>query len=144
MASCLTRFANSLVYYGLALNTNTLVGNPFLLLFVAGVVDVPSYILTGVLMNWLGRRSLISTLMVLGGLACISAAYIPAGEGAAATAIVMVGKFFIAGSFAIIYNYSTELFPTAVRNTALGTSSMCARISGALTPFVTLLVSRNR
>jgi hypothetical protein len=52
----------------------------------------------------------------------------------------MTGKFFIAGSFAIIYNYTTELFPTVVRNTALGASSMCARISGALTPFITLLV----
>lgn len=136
-------FANSLVYYGLSLNTGSLVGNPFLVLCVAGIVDVPSYILTGILMNTWGRRSLISTLMILGGLACISAAYIPTGEGygGLATAIVMIGKFFIAGSFAIIYNYTTELFPTAVRNTALGASSMCARISGALTPFVTLLDS---
>lgn len=134
-------FANSLVYYGLSLNTGKLFGNPFLILFIAGVVDVPSYILTGILMNWLGRRNLIASLMVLGGLACISAAYIPSDAGAWATAIVMIGKFFIAGSFAIIYNYTTELFPTVVRNTALGASSMCARISGAVTPFIVLLDS---
>ncbi|KAK3925857.1 Organic cation transporter protein [Frankliniella fusca] len=141
-------FANSLVYYGLSLNTGQLAGNPFLNLFVAGVVDVPSYILTGILMNLWGRRSLISTLMILGGLACITAAFLSSGDdpvaGTAATAIVMIGKFFIAGSFAIIYNYSTELFPTAVRNTALGASSMCARISGALCPFISLLDSLNK
>jgi tetrahydromethanopterin S-methyltransferase subunit C len=56
------------------------------------------------------------------------------------TTIVMIGKFFIAGSFAIIYNYTAELFPTVVRNTALGVGSMGARLSGALTPLITLLV----
>lgn len=74
------RFANSLVYYGLSLNTGELFGNPFLILFIAGVVDVPSYIITGILMNRWGRRSLISSLMVLGGIACIAAVYIPSGE----------------------------------------------------------------
>jgi MFS transporter, OCT family, solute carrier family 22 (organic cation transporter), member 16 len=56
------------------------------------------------------------------------------------TSIVMLGKFFIAGSFAIIYNYTAELFPTVIRNTALGIGSMCARLSGALTPLIGLLV----
>lgn len=78
----------------------------------------------------------------------------------AATTIVMLGKLFIAGSFAVIYNYSAELFPTGnsadnfrirqfcslrflmfpvVRNSAMGLGSMCARLSGALTPLITLL-----
>lgn len=58
-----------------------------------------------------------------------------------ATTVVMLGKFFVAGSFAIVYNYTAELFPTVVRNTALGIGSMGARLSGALTPLITLLVS---
>lgn len=56
----------------------------------------------------------------------------------------MIGKFLIAGSFAIIYNYTAELFPTPVRNTALGVGSMCARLSGALTPLITLLDSLDK
>jgi MFS family permease len=52
----------------------------------------------------------------------------------------MIGKFFIAGSFAIVFNYTAELFPTVVRNTAIGIGSMGARLSGALTPLITLLV----
>lgn len=32
------------------------------------------------------------------------------------------------------------MFPTVIRNTALGVGSMCARLSAALTPLITLLV----
>ncbi|GLG98471.1 Organic cation transporter protein [Gryllus bimaculatus] len=141
---CLNWFANSLVYYGLSLNTGKLAGNPYLILFVIGLVEIPSYIMTILLMDRTGRRCLISTLMLLGGIACIVSAYIPQDTtfgSICATTIVMVGKFFIAGSFAIIYNYTAELFPTVIRNTALGVGSMCARLSGAMTPLITLLDS---
>lgn len=38
---------------------------------------------------------------------------------------------------AIVLNlYSTELFPTVVRNAALGFASMCARVGTMLAPFV--------
>lgn len=53
----------------------------------------------------------------------------------------MIGIFFTAGSFAVIYNYTAELFPTVERNTALGTACMGARLSGGLTPLITLLDS---
>jgi MFS family permease len=37
-------------------------------------------------------------------------------------------KFFASGSYAIIYIYANELFPTQVRNTGIGICSMIARI----------------
>ncbi|KDR23392.1 Organic cation transporter protein [Zootermopsis nevadensis] len=137
-------FANSLVYYGLSLNTGKLFGNPYLVLFIVGLVEYPSYIMIVLLMDRLGRRSLLSVLLLLGGLSCIIAVYIPQDTQAgsiSATTVVMLGKFFVAGSFAIVYNYTAELFPTVVRNTALGIGSMGARLSGALTPLITLLDS---
>jgi hypothetical protein len=36
-------------------------------------------------------------------------------------------KFFAAGSYAIIYIYANELFPTGIRNTGMGICSMVAR-----------------
>lgn len=137
---CLGWFANSLVYYGLSLSTGKLNGNPFLLLFLSGLVEYPSYIVIILVLDRFGRRSITSSLMVAGGLCCIIATQIAAGS-TAATSVVMLGKLFIAGSFAVIYNYSAELFPTVVRNSAMGLGSMSARLSGALTPLITLLDS---
>lgn len=140
---CLNWFANSIAYYGLSLNAKNLDGNPFLMMFCSGLVEIPSYIFTTCLMDRTGRRSLLSTFMLVGGICCISATQISEDQKTAVTIISLLGKSCIAGSFAIIYNYTAELFPTVVRNTALGIGSMCARLSGALTPMIMLLDSFN-
>lgn len=137
---CFCWFSNSLVYYGLSLSTGKMSGNPFLILFLMGLVEMPSYLVIVFVLDRLGRRSITSSLMLAGGVCCIVATQIMQGS-AAATTIVMLGKLFIAGSFAVIYNYSAELFPTVVRNSAMGLGSMSARLSGALTPLITLLDS---
>ncbi|XP_003706502.1 organic cation transporter protein [Megachile rotundata] len=143
---CLNWFANSIVYYGLSLNSGNLVGNPFLMLFLSALVELPAYILICLVMDRTGRRCLVSSFMLVGGVCCILASTIPTGTSISSTAIVtivLVGKACIAVSFAVIYNYTAELFPTVVRNTALGIGSMCARLSGALTPLIMLLDSFN-
>jgi len=137
---CLCWFANSLLYYGLSLSTGKLAGNPFLILFLMAFVELPSYVITVLLMDRTGRRSLMSFFMLTGGLCCIIATQLEQGS-TANTTVVMIGKFLIASSFAIVYNYSAELFPTVIRNSALGIGSMCARLSGALTPLLLLFDS---
>lgn len=137
-------FANSLVYYGLSLNAGKLFGNPYLVLFILGLVEIPSYFVSTALLDRVGRRFLTSLFLLLGGTACLAAALIPRDTvtgSLVATSVVFLGKFCIAGSFAIIYNYSAELFPTVIRNTAVGVGSMCARLSATLTPLISLLDS---
>ncbi|XP_050296072.1 organic cation transporter protein isoform X2 [Anthonomus grandis grandis] len=137
---CLAWFANSLVYYGLSLNTGSLQGNPYLILFVMGMVELPSYVLTVYIMDRLGRRSITSFNMIVGSICCILAANLAAGSSLS-NWFVFIGKFLIASSFAVVYNYSAELFPTVIRNSAMGLGSMCARLSGALTPLIMLFDS---
>ena len=48
----------------------------------------------------------------------------------------MLGKVAITMCFGVVYIYSTELFPTPVRSIAVGTSSMMARLSGLIAPFM--------
>ena len=59
---------------------------------------------------------------------------------AASITLSMLGKLAISGSFSTIYVFSAELFPTVIRNTAVGSGSMHARIGGIVAPLVAELV----
>lgn len=135
-------FANSVVYYGLSLNTGKLNGNPYFIMFLMGVVELPSYVVIMYFLDKVGHRALISTMMLLGGISCLIVVALPHGSSAV-TGVVMIGKLFISGSYSIIYKYSAELFPTVVRSSGVGLGSMCASVSGALTPLVSLLDTLN-
>ena len=58
-----------------------------------------------------------------------------------AIVLAMVGKFCISASFAIIYVFSAELFPTVVRNVGVGSGSVFARVGGVVAPYIGQLVS---
>jgi len=74
--------------------------------------------------------------------ACIVTTFIP--RGWIVTTIAMLAKIAMAGCFAVIYNYSAELFPTVIRNSAVGLCSMAARCGGMLTPQITLMDSLDK
>ncbi|CAG9132740.1 unnamed protein product [Plutella xylostella] len=135
-------FANSVVYYGLSLNSGKLNGNPYFIVFLLGVVELPAYIVILYFLDRVGHRALISSMMLLGGLSCLVVASLPLGS-TSATGVVMLGKLFISGSYSIIYKYSAELFPTVVRSSGIGLGNMFACISGALTPLISLLDTLN-
>ena len=50
--------------------------------------------------------------------------------------MAILGKMCVTATFAIIYLYSCELFPTVVRSVGVSSSSVFARVGGAVAPFV--------
>ncbi|XP_070567620.1 organic cation transporter protein-like [Ptychodera flava] len=136
-------FTNSFVYYGLSLNTSNLGGNDFLAAFISAAVEVPAYIMSlFILDSPLGRRWSLSLTLLVGGIACLSTLFVPACDTSLewlGITLSMTGKFAISASFAIVYVFSAELYPTPVRNIGMGISSMCARIGGILAPQMLLL-----
>lgn len=55
--------------------------------------------------------------------------------------LAFVGKFGIAASFAIIYIFAGELYPTVLRAVGMGMSSMVAGIGLLVAPYLVYLVS---
>ena len=47
-----------------------------------------------------------------------------------------LGKFGVTCAFAIIYVYAAELYPTVLRSTGMGMSSVMARVGSILAPVV--------
>ncbi|RWS23966.1 organic cation transporter protein-like protein, partial [Leptotrombidium deliense] len=128
-----TWFVNSFVYYGISLNTNALGGNAFLSFALAGLVEVPSYILTR-----FGRRMPLMWAMLGGGIGCLATIPFSTNDDYVwmRVSCAMVGKFCVTASYAMIYVYSAELYPTVARNVGVGSSSMVARIGSIMAPFV--------
>ena len=53
----------------------------------------------------------------------------------------MIGKCGMTSAFAVVYVYTSELFPTSVRTTAVGTCSTIGHSGAVITPWVSDLVS---
>lgn len=58
---------------------------------------------------------------------------------AVAVLLEMLGKFGVTAAFCIVYAVSSELFPTVIRNTAMGCCSMAARVGTIISPFIIYL-----
>ncbi|XP_070190409.1 organic cation transporter protein-like isoform X4 [Littorina saxatilis] len=147
MVRCLIIFFNwlvvSMVYYGLGLNVGSLSGNLFLNFLYANIAETLSYVFCLIFLFRVGRRPLHCFTMFLGGGACIAiifpVLYGDEGDQWSTITLSMIGKFGVSAAFAIIYVFSAELFPTMVRNSGMGASSLCARIGGIASPYVATL-----
>ncbi|XP_066267297.1 organic cation transporter protein-like [Branchiostoma lanceolatum] len=139
---CFNWFVNSLVYYGLSLNTSNLGGDDYVNSFTSGAVELPAYVVTVILMERIGRQKTLSGSMVVGGIGCFCTVAVPLSRKdliPVRTTLAMLGKFGISISFAVIYNYTAELYPTVIRSVAVGVGSMSARIAGIIAPFAIMI-----
>ncbi|XP_055888321.1 organic cation transporter protein-like [Biomphalaria glabrata] len=141
---CLVIFVNwlvaCLVYYGLSLNVGNLSGDLYLNFFLSGVVELLSYFLCLIFLDKAGRKLLQCLFMLTAGIACVCTLF-PVLYGTKdiswmTMALSLVGKFGASAAFAVIYIYTAELFPTVMRNSGLGISSVVARVGGILAPYI--------
>ena len=128
-------FVNTLVYYGLSLNTNSFVGDPFVNFSLMGLSEIPAYIVCLYLIRWYDHRRALLWTMLGAAVGCwlsiaISANYYLGIGGA------MFGKFSISASYAILYVYAVQLFPTVIRTIGMGSSSIVGRVGAILAPFL--------
>eukprot|EP00090_Calanus_glacialis_P032653 TRINITY_DN5410_c0_g1_i1.p1 TRINITY_DN5410_c0_g1~~TRINITY_DN5410_c0_g1_i1.p1 ORF type:complete len:558 (-),score=101.16 TRINITY_DN5410_c0_g1_i1:160-1833(-) len=129
----------TLGYYGLSLNSARLGDNAFSSFALTATMEIPSYIFCMIFLDRFGRKPILAFSQILAGTTCILAAVLPEEPLEIfylRTALSLLGKFGASAAFAIVYVFTAELFPTPVRNSAVGLCSTFARIGGMLAPVV--------
>jgi OCT family organic cation transporter-like MFS transporter 4/5 len=131
----------AMVYYGLSFNTKNIGADIYVSNFISGFVECVACVVIIPALSRFGRVKIYSGTFLAGGLACVLVAVIlwVTEKGTMVALVVtlaMIGKFLIAGTFALAYLYTAELFPTPVRNVAVGGASTFARIGSMSAPYI--------
>ena len=102
------------------------------------VAQIPGYFSAAWLNERIGRKAVIVSYMLLGALSAITMAY-ARGD----SQIMLAGSalsFFMNGTYAGIYAYTSEVFPTHVRATGAGLASSMGRLGGVAAPIAVGMV----
>ncbi|KAH9511701.1 Sugar transporter [Dermatophagoides farinae] len=99
-------------------------------------IDLPSLFICWKLINTrLGRRwTNVITMGICGIALILPAIFNRQYDEYFYTGCTLVGKFGVAGTFMIIYQHSSELYPTTLRNQGLGLTATIGSIGAILTP----------
>ncbi|OAE21923.1 hypothetical protein AXG93_242s1040 [Marchantia polymorpha subsp. ruderalis] len=184
-------FFIGVAYFGISLNVVNLDFNVYLGVFLNGLIEIPAFALTALMLNKLGKRFMLIFALCISGVCCLLGSLLfvnmPGGavmnvdmnpahvnstslhafsgmepwhhlEGAslsnhlglktaAGTDVMavlrllcgMAGIFGASAAYNLVYIYTLELFPTVVRNAALGLASQFSSIGTVVAPLVVVL-----
>ncbi|NXR45067.1 S22A7 protein, partial [Hippolais icterina] len=131
-------FGVAFSYYGMSMNLTGFGLSIYLSQFVFGAIEIPAKLAMYVLVNRAGRRQSQAWTLILTGL-CIGAnVAIPTPFTSLRSVVAIMGKGFSEAAFTTVFLYTSELYPTVLRQNGMGYTSFLARLGGALAPLVLL------
>ncbi|CAL5062184.1 unnamed protein product [Urochloa decumbens] len=133
-----TSFGVGLVYYGMPLNVGSLGTNLYLSVTYNALAELPSSILSLAFIGKVNRRTTVMALTAAAGVFSLMCVAIPEGS-AARMASELLSFFATITAFNLILIYSIELFPTSVRNSAVGLVRQALVLGGVAAPVLVAL-----
>ncbi|KAM4726286.1 organic cation/carnitine transporter 2-like [Anableps anableps] len=133
---CLVSFTMTTAYYSLSFNTAQLHTDPYISCFIAALVEVPAYISSWIALRYLPRRFSVTGTLILGSVPLFMIQLVPEDLFGLSLALEMVGKYAFTTGASLMFAYTTELFPTSLRNTAIGTTTTVSRTGSCISPFL--------
>ncbi|NXN44659.1 S226A protein, partial [Rhinoptilus africanus] len=132
-------FSISFSYYGLAMDLQNFGVSIYLIQVIFGAVDFPAKVVVTVSVSYIGRRVSLMVALFLAGLVIIANIFVSTELQTVRTALAVIGKGCLSASFNCVFLYTTELYPTPIRQTGLGFGSTMARVGGIVAPLVKMM-----
>ncbi|KAL9908317.1 organic cation transporter protein isoform X1 [Glossina fuscipes] len=130
---------NVLVYYGLSLSAVLLHGNKYNNFMLIAMIEIPGFFLPLVTMDRFGRRYTLCGYMLVCGLCCLGTIFLTSDNYYIQLVLFLLGKMAITASFQVLYFFTSEIFPTTLRNSLLSFCSMMGRFGSMLAAQTPLL-----
>lgn len=126
----------SLTYYALALNVDNFSADRYIYIFVMGLTEIPAYLIPAPILMVLGRRHACALIYSLAAVCLLSILAIPADHTLTIVIVALTGRFALSAVYSIVILYTSELFPTTTRNSAVGSSSAMSHVGSVASPYV--------
>ncbi|XP_076254271.1 organic cation transporter protein-like [Rhynchophorus ferrugineus] len=139
IACCFCWITCVFLFYGLTLNSVALNGNHYVDFILTALVEVPAYIVCNFIVDTMGRKKSLCGSYLLTGTACLAFIFIPPASRWGSLAVYLIGKFGATASFTILYVLTSEMFPTHLRHSFMGTCSTFGRCGSMISPQTPLL-----
>uniref|UniRef100_G3UH77 Solute carrier family 22 member 8 n=2 Tax=Loxodonta africana TaxID=9785 RepID=G3UH77_LOXAF len=132
-------FSTGFAYYSLAMGVEDFGVNIYLLQIIFAGADVPAKFITILSMSYLGRRITQAASLLLAGGSILVLTFVPSDLQTLRTVLAVFGKGCLSSSFSCLFLYTSELYPTVIRQTGLGLSNLWARVGSMMAPVVKIL-----
>ncbi|KAL2083667.1 hypothetical protein ACEWY4_021440 [Coilia grayii] len=135
----LTWFGVASTAYGIGFNIAGFGVNMYLTQFIYGVVELPAKLSVYYLLEKVGRRKTEVGSLLFTGVCLGINIFISKDHPGLRTIIAVLARGFSAVSFCTLILYSSELYPTVIRQNGMGYNSSMARLGVAVAPLILLL-----
>ncbi|XP_011610688.1 solute carrier family 22 member 7-like isoform X1 [Takifugu rubripes] len=132
-------FGVQFTYFGICLNIAGFGLSLYLTQLTFACIEFPSKICVYFFVEKVGRRPSEMGALLLTGLCLLINLFIAKEKWIFRTVMAVLGKALSEASCANLYLYTTELYPTVVRQNGLGYSSFVAWVGVSMSPLVMLL-----
>jgi putative MFS transporter len=119
---------------GLLVQSGMTITRSFSYSLVMYIAQIPGYFSGAWLNEKLGRQFTIASYMILGGISALGLALTRTDAGIMASGVLL--SFFMNGTYAGVYAYTPEVFPTDVRATGTGMASSIGRLGAIAAPIL--------
>jgi len=125
-------------YYGLVIGSSELGDNLYKDFALVCVTEFPGILLAVVVCKVVGRKAATLVNLALGGVACLIIPLISKQGGGVIARLILgiLGRLAIGINCHSMIVWTTELYPTEARSTALGVMHAVARVGAASSPWI--------